>query len=142
MSNLETMMGSLGSVDIHTIRPVYKQVQTRFPRSKKKRIRKKWTKDPRNWASVHDPQIFLFRPPGLFGGSPGPEMFVMDDISFAEFSKLVKASPVPTRTVRPVTVPADELSKPQPGFVERIMRQSVESYRDAFDREFLKGLKP
>lgn len=26
--------------------------QFRFPRSKKRRIRKKWTRDPRNWRSV------------------------------------------------------------------------------------------
>ena len=31
--------------------------QTRFPRSKKKRIQKKWSKDERNWGDI--PKIFL-----------------------------------------------------------------------------------
>ena len=29
------------------------RVQFRFPRCKRKRIRKKWAKDPRNWRTVH-----------------------------------------------------------------------------------------
>lgn len=29
------------------------RVQTRFPRTKRKRVRRKWEKDPRNWTTRH-----------------------------------------------------------------------------------------
>ena len=32
--------------------PAFERVQVRFPRSKKVRIRKKWSKDPRNWRTI------------------------------------------------------------------------------------------
>ena len=35
--------------------------QFRFPRSRKKRIRKKWRKDPRNWREVRD-KVIMFNP--------------------------------------------------------------------------------
>ncbi len=51
-----------------------KRVQLLFPRSKRKRIRKKWTKDSHNWGDI--PQMFLIdkndfyksmeMPPGIF----------------------------------------------------------------------------
>lgn len=33
--------------------------QVRFPNSKKKRIRKKWAKQPRNWGQVPNPKYFV-----------------------------------------------------------------------------------
>ena len=36
-----------------------KRMQVRFPKSKKRRIRKKWRKDPRNWRDV--PTIYAFK---------------------------------------------------------------------------------
>lgn len=38
------------------------RVQVRFPRSKKKRIRKKWAKDPRNWRTDLRPYVLLLNP--------------------------------------------------------------------------------
>lgn len=41
-----------------------KREQFRFPRSKKRRIRKKWAKDPRNWRTVNDGlALFLYTDP-------------------------------------------------------------------------------
>ena len=35
-----------------------KREQIKFPRSKKKRILKKWYKDPKNWISYPDPAVY------------------------------------------------------------------------------------
>lgn len=40
------------------------RIQRRFPRSKKKRIRKKWRNDRRNWVSSDEPQCYLIQGPG------------------------------------------------------------------------------
>ncbi len=45
------------------------RIQTRFPRSKKKRIRKKWAKNPKNWSNVPWKQGYLVADP-LFGSDP------------------------------------------------------------------------
>lgn len=37
---------------VSTYQIPYEREQFRFPKSKKRRIRKKWAKDPRNWRSV------------------------------------------------------------------------------------------
>lgn len=42
------------------------RVQWRFPRSKRKRIRRKWAKDPRNWRDG-EPIAFVMTYPTLFG---------------------------------------------------------------------------
>ncbi len=36
-----------------------KRFQYRFPKSKRRRIRKKWQKDPKNWRTVPDDMIYL-----------------------------------------------------------------------------------
>lgn len=49
--------------------------QVRFPRSKKKRVRKKWSKDRRNWRMVYEDTMYLFRIPSMslpFSYSAGP----------------------------------------------------------------------
>lgn len=33
--------------------------QVRFPRSKRRRIRKKWRNNPRNWVTEPDPQVYM-----------------------------------------------------------------------------------
>lgn len=38
-------------------------VQYRFPRTKKRRIRKKWRQDPRNWKP--DPRAYIYKEPTL-----------------------------------------------------------------------------
>jgi hypothetical protein len=43
---------------VSTLIPDTKLAQTRFPRSKRRRIRKKWRKDLKNWSHVPDPQAF------------------------------------------------------------------------------------
>jgi len=40
-------------------------IQFRFPRSKKKRIRKKWRKDPRNFRKLLDDQLIDFEIVGM-----------------------------------------------------------------------------
>lgn len=37
--------------------------QVRFPKSKKRRIQKKWTKDPRNWRTRPDTAIYRINDP-------------------------------------------------------------------------------
>ena len=36
-----------------------KRVQYRFPKSKRRRIRKKWSKDSKNWRTIPDDKIYL-----------------------------------------------------------------------------------
>ena len=36
----------------------YNHVQIKFPRTKNKRIRKKWSKNMRNFKRVHEPQVY------------------------------------------------------------------------------------
>lgn len=43
--------------------------QVRFPRSKRKRVRKKWRRDPRNWVSAYEePIVYEIRPPAPVAG--------------------------------------------------------------------------
>jgi len=51
--------------------------QYRFPRSKKKRIRKKWRKDRRNWKNAHVPKIYIIN-----------GMIVMDPVSYEMYKNL------------------------------------------------------
>jgi len=39
-----------------------RRVQFRFPRSKRRRIRRKWSKDPRNWRWVESPAVIAWGP--------------------------------------------------------------------------------
>ena len=50
LMGLEIIVNPLGET--------YKQEQVRFPRSKKRRIRKKWSKCARNFRSVHEPSFY------------------------------------------------------------------------------------
>ena len=54
MSVFSGSFASLSSVDIVVIDPALysKRVQYRFPRSRARRIRKKWARDPRNFRTV------------------------------------------------------------------------------------------
>lgn len=45
------------------------RIQTRFPKSKKKRIRKKWAKNPKNYSNVPWKKGYVVDDP-LFGGGP------------------------------------------------------------------------
>lgn len=45
--------------------------QVRFPRSKRRRIRKKWAKRERNWVTEPDPHVYFFAEPEPFALS-GP----------------------------------------------------------------------
>jgi hypothetical protein len=53
--------------------PVYKSnhcvvmEQYRFPKSKKKRIRKKWRKETRNFKCLPDPQMYLLKDKAWIG---------------------------------------------------------------------------
>ena len=59
--------------------------QTRFPRSKRKRIRRKWAKDRRNYTTVSLPGICQL-PDGTF---------VMDPVSYAKLQEeIAKESPL------------------------------------------------
>lgn len=60
--------------------------QVRFPRSKRKRIRRKWKKDRRNWISISKPGIWQ-----LSNGS-----IIMDPLSYLKLQEsLRKAQPTP-----------------------------------------------
>lgn len=51
-----------GGLDVRT-HNLTEQVQARFPRSKRKRIRKKWRRNPHNWKTVPIEQCFFFEEP-------------------------------------------------------------------------------
>jgi hypothetical protein len=36
-----------------------KRVQYRFPKSKRRRVRKKWKNDPKNWRTMPDDKIYI-----------------------------------------------------------------------------------
>lgn len=42
--------------------------QVRFPKSRSRRIRKKWSRDPRNWSERPDPTIYFVNLESAFGG--------------------------------------------------------------------------
>ena len=67
-----------GRVDIHVSRDLghLERYQFRFPRSKRKRIQRKWAKDPRNWRTRHVPKVYNM------GGR-----FVMDPISYRNLQR-------------------------------------------------------
>ena len=69
--------GSLTGVDVRVCLPSTERKQVRFPRSKKRRIRKKWRRNPRNWVAVLLPPVFYrMRSPSIglasFAGSGSP----------------------------------------------------------------------
>lgn len=65
--------------------------QVRFPRSKRKRIRRKWEKDRRNWVTTSKPGIWK-----LADGS-----FVMDPASYAKLQESLKEAPLIRTTLPP-----------------------------------------
>lgn len=75
-----SLAGRLSSIEAETTRglDVYvdanlgeRREQFRFPRSKRKRIRKKWAKNQRNWRMVYVPQIYRMG-----------DAFIMDPVSY------------------------------------------------------------
>lgn len=73
-------LGNFGGVDIvvsHDLGHI-EHYQFRFPRSKRKRIRRKWAKNPRNWMTRHVPKVFQIG-----------NRFVMDPVSYANFQKMI-----------------------------------------------------
>lgn len=63
---LEAETGGVGAMPfrIHTDPYLIDLVQVRFPRSKRKRIQKKWRKDDRNYANVPSKSIMRIPPNG------------------------------------------------------------------------------
>lgn len=45
----------------------WKSFQCRFPKSKKRRIRRKWFKQARNWRAIQEPVAYLANLPNLWG---------------------------------------------------------------------------
>lgn len=67
-------------------------VQIRFPRSKKKRIRKKWAKDKRNF--VRRPAAYLINLPGSVNGWPMDWSWGQDESLFGIPTQMIVAHPV------------------------------------------------
>lgn len=63
---------SFASIPIVTSSYCVESYQWRWPRSKKKRIRKKWAKDPRNWRER--PVAYLLNAPNLTVYQPRPRL--------------------------------------------------------------------
>ncbi len=79
-----------------------RRVQVRFPRSKRKRIRKKWRKDARNWAWREFPAIFHMYP-----GST-KEFVMVDPQTLRELDENTQDLPSPARAAtagRPARTP-------------------------------------
>lgn len=75
--------------------------QVRFPRSKKKRIRKKWRKDRRNWRQLPEPARCY-----LVGPSPLSCVMICNPLGFAEMQaelerKVIQAGSAPASVIRP-----------------------------------------
>jgi len=68
-----------------------RRAQVRFPRSKRKRIRKKWRKDPRNWKTWRVPVLLRYTPPSLFGGTTAPRI-VTNDLGYAQLVAALTAA--------------------------------------------------
>jgi hypothetical protein len=66
----------------------WSHVQVRFPRSKSKRIRKKWQHDLRNFARIQKPACFKL-PAGL---GLGRESFIANDLFLRKLSKASKGA--------------------------------------------------
>ena len=65
-------LGTFGGVDVRICLPSYERKQFRFPKSKRRRIRKKWRRNQRNFRMVTLPPVFYrIRQPALFGGYMG-----------------------------------------------------------------------
>jgi len=78
--------------------------QVRFPRSKKKRIRRKWAKDPRNWRSFPKTEIYELQ---------GGVVFMHPDVA-AELRKRLKEAP--DGSIVPVSPPEPPKDFRQYGF--------------------------
>ncbi len=50
---------SVLGVPFYTQDLLVRRRQVRFPRSKRRRIRKKWRKNPKNWITEPDPNVYL-----------------------------------------------------------------------------------
>jgi hypothetical protein len=57
----------------------YRSEQFRRPKSRKRRIRRKWAKDPRNWRDVHVPRVLSLR-----------GVIVCDPVTFEQMKTKVK----------------------------------------------------
>lgn len=71
------------------------RAQIRFPRSKSKRIRRKWAKQERNWRTTRTltPGMYQVGPsPGLFGGMTAP-YFVCDSTTYERLAREVLNDP-------------------------------------------------
>jgi hypothetical protein len=63
-------------------------VQYRFPKSKSRRIRKKWRKNPKNWGVRNQPVCFKTAQPN------GPPKLVMSPSYFARLKRHMKRKEV------------------------------------------------
>ena len=89
-------------------------VQVRFPRTKKKRIRRKWAKDRRNYVSVPDPARCY-----LVGPSPLSCVMICNPLGFLELQRelelrAAESLAIPTHVIQP---PAET---PKAASLERI----------------------
>lgn len=50
---------SFGGIRLYANQHLVERRQVRFPRSKKRRIRKKWAKRASNWAVRPDPSVYM-----------------------------------------------------------------------------------
>lgn len=53
------MVNPIDCINIRTSPMMADRVQVRFPRSKKRRIRRKWAKDPRNYRTVPSDEVWI-----------------------------------------------------------------------------------
>lgn len=51
--------GNVLGLPFYTQDLLIRRRQVRFPRSKRRRIRKKWRKNPKNWITEPDPNVYL-----------------------------------------------------------------------------------
>ena len=61
--SVASILGPMAGVRVLESEHLVIREQVRFPRSKRKRIRKKWAKRPENWAERPDPDIYRMADP-------------------------------------------------------------------------------
>lgn len=59
-----------GGIEIIPDPSLVEHKQIRFPRTKNRRIRKKWRKRPGNWATVPKAEFFKMKLPAVMWGGP------------------------------------------------------------------------
>ncbi len=57
--------GTVLGVPLYTQDLLVRRRQVRFPRSQRRRIQKKWRKNPKNWITEADPSVYLLHMPGV-----------------------------------------------------------------------------